>query len=157
MSTGDGAASETVTFCQQQRRNQCWWRGYGGVRNSGVGECAVAVVGINACQLSDGGRIRDGDIFASSNVGTSVGGEVARGVLNRCVGEGAVAVVGINGCQLSDGAALETVIASCQPQRRNQCWWRGCWRCQKQRCRSVPLPLSVSMLSAERWWPHQRR
>ena len=52
----------------------------GGVRNSGVGECAVAVVGINGCQLSDGGRIRDGDIFASSNVGTSVGCKVAGGV-----------------------------------------------------------------------------
>ena len=44
---------------------------------------------------SDGGRIRDGDIFASSNVETSVGGEVARGVLNRCVGEGAVAVASL--------------------------------------------------------------
>ena len=27
-------------------------------------------------------RIRDGDVLASSNVGTSVGGEVAGGVLN---------------------------------------------------------------------------
>ena len=26
----------------------------GGVGNGGVGECAVAVVGINGCQLSDG-------------------------------------------------------------------------------------------------------
>ena len=71
---------------------------------------AVAVVGINACQLSDAGRIRDGDVFASSNVGTSVGGEVAGGVRNSGVGESAVAVVGINGCQLSDGGRIRDGI-----------------------------------------------
>ena len=49
------------------------------------------------CQLSDGGRIRDGDVLASSNVRTSVGSEVAGGVGNGC-SESAVAVVGINGC-----------------------------------------------------------
>ena len=51
-------------------------------------------------------RIRDGDVLASSNVGTSVGGEVVGGVGNGGVGECAVAVVGINGCQLSNGSCI---------------------------------------------------
>ena len=63
---------------------------------------------VSGCQLSNRSCIRDGDIFASSNVGTSVGGEVAGGVGNGG-GEGAVAVVGINGCQPSNVAASETV------------------------------------------------
>ena len=75
--------------------------------------CAVAVVGINACQLSDGARIRDGDVLAGSNVGTGVGCEVAGGVGNSCVGEVA-GVGGINGCQLSDGGRIRDgdVLAS---------------------------------------------
>ena len=59
----------------------------GGVRNSGVGEVASGVGGINGCQLSNGSCIRDGDVLASSNVGTGVGGEVAGGVRNSGVGE----------------------------------------------------------------------
>ena len=66
------------------------------VGNGCVSKSAAAVIAINGGQLSDGGRIRDGDIFASSNVGTGVGGEVAGGVRNGGVGERAVAVVGIN-------------------------------------------------------------
>ena len=77
-----------------------------GIFNSGVCKSAVAVIGINGCQLSDSVCISDSDIGASRNVRASVGSEVAGGVGNRGVRNSTVAVISINGCQLSDGGRI---------------------------------------------------